>query len=81
MLVHEDFCVECQEQGLPCLGDICNARSVPVHYCDRCGDQADWVIDGQDYCSCCAWMHLRDIFDQLTIQEMAEMLGVQYMEL
>lgn len=54
MLVYEDHCVGCPG-GLSCLGETCSNRNVPVHYCDRCGDELDDVYDydGEELCEDC----------------------------
>lgn len=48
----ENQCVDC---GLPCLGDACRYRNVPVYFCDKCGDEINDVyeLDGQELCADC----------------------------
>jgi len=60
-----------------CLGRICRYVDVPVDYCDSCnGEGAKYRIDGEDYCEECAKEYLKDIFNDLTIIEQAEVLDI-----
>ena len=43
----ESNCVSCQ---LPCLGRSCPYYEVEVANCDVCGEEAEYEIDGEDYC-------------------------------
>lgn len=65
----ESGCVDC---GLPCLNHSCPYYEVEVTYCDDCGDEADYEIDGNDYCKICAEKVLQKCFDDLNIEEKAE---------
>ena len=56
----ESGCVDC---GLPCLGHSCQYYEVEVAYCDDCGEEADYEIDGGDYCENCAEKFLQESFD------------------
>lgn len=70
----ENHCVGC---GLPCLGKSCRYVDVPVYYCDQCGgENAEYEIDGEDYCEDCAKEYLQDVFDDLTTTEKAEALKI-----
>lgn len=53
MVKIEDHCVDCTSSGLPCLGIACPNRRVKVHYCDQCGDEADYWAEGEDLCEYC----------------------------
>ena len=35
MTVIENHCINCTDNGMPCLGPSCSLRRVPVHYCDN----------------------------------------------
>jgi len=71
METFENQCVDC---GLPCLV-YCPYKNVRVVYCDSCGsDNAEYSIDGADYCDKCARKFLLDSFDDLSIYEQAEAL-------
>lgn len=74
----ENHCVDC---GLPCLGRSCPYNSVPVYYCDECGEYAEYRIEDSDLCDSCAKEHLQEVFDNLTITEKAELLEVSCDEL
>lgn len=49
---YEDQCCDC---GLPCLGDSCKNRNVPIWYCDKCGaeDEDLYEYEGQELCLDC----------------------------
>lgn len=52
MVKHEDWCVGCDY----CIGFACPYRKkIPVHYCDKCGDEIDEIydVDGEELCECC----------------------------
>ena len=53
MLKIENQCCDC---GLPCEGDSCRYRNVPVFYCDKCkmdcGDEV-FDVDGDVICEDC----------------------------
>jgi len=79
MLKLENQCVDC---GLPCIGNSCHYRNVPVYYCDECGSpEAKYKIEGTDVCEDCALKILNEIFNDLSIREKAELLDVDCMEL
>ena len=53
MVKYENHCVSCD---LPCLGDSCPKRRVPVTYCDKCGNECEehfYSVDGEDLCEDC----------------------------
>lgn len=71
---YENQCVDC---GLPCLGNSCRYRNVPVDYCDECGSEyAEYRIDGEDLCEDCVKEQIRDAFNDLTLSEQAELLDI-----
>ena len=57
MVKIENWCVGCQDIGLPCLGYGCPNRRVEVHYCDKCGEELDecnWYNGERfEYCDDC----------------------------
>lgn len=75
MIKYENQCVDC---GLPCLGRSCPNRNVAVYYCDTCGDECGecYEIDSEDYCEDCARQYLRGYFDDLSLDEQAELLDI-----
>ena len=76
--VIEDNCVGCPAE-LGCLGDVCPYKHMHVDYCDECGDDcAEYRIDGKDLCEECAKELLLDMFNDLTIKDMAEVLEADF---
>ena len=74
MIKYESECVSC---GLPCLGGGCPYYSVPVYYCDECGERdAEYTIDEQDLCEDCAKKYLIHEFENMDVSEMAELLDI-----
>ena len=76
MIVYEDRCVMCPPE-MGCLGNDCPKLHVPVHQCDICRRYvADYQIDGEDYCETCAKKYIQDAFDDLSLQEKADLLHI-----
>ena len=75
MVKYEDGCVGC---GLPCLYESCPHYRVERHYCDKCDDYAVAEIDGEELCEEHANKQLTNWFDELSISEKCEALGVDY---
>ena len=52
----ENHCCDCAAPGYPCIGWLCELRRVEVHYCDRCGSEAEeiYTVDGKELCEDCA---------------------------
>lgn len=72
----ENHCVGCPKD-IGCIGTSCRYLDVIVAYCDECGsDNAEYEIDGQDYCADCAKEYLQYLFNSLPISERAERLEV-----
>lgn len=70
----ENHCVNCV---LPCIGSSCPYHDVPVDYCDACGDEgAIYRIDGEDLCEDCAEERVKEIFDDMTLSEKAEVVNI-----
>lgn len=55
MLKYENHCCECATPAYPCKGARCPNRRVPVHYCDKCGEELDdiYEVDGDELCENC----------------------------
>lgn len=78
MIKTENQCVDC---GLPCIGDLCKYKNVIVRYCDRCkSDGAVYEMNGENLCSDCASEIVKDIFDDMTLREKAEVCGVHLID-
>ena len=73
-VVYENNCVGC---GIPCIN--CGRKSERVIKCDAygCTDYAEYHIDGEDLCEEHAQELLVEMFRELTIHEMAELLKVK----
>jgi len=58
MVRYEDQCVDC---GLPCMGNSCPNKNVPVIYCDECHDEIDEVydVDDDELCEDCCLKRFR----------------------
>lgn len=69
----ENHCVDC---GLPCVGNLCAYRNVSVDYCDDCGEEAEYCVDGEDLCETCTEKRIREVFDDLTLSEKAEAMNI-----
>ena len=78
MIKYENHCCDCAVPGYPCVGKACPYVNVPVYYCDECNNEtcAQYDIEGSHYCEECAKEYLREAFEELTIVEQAEALGV-----
>ena len=83
MIRYENQCCDCAVPGYPCLGDSCPRLNVPVHYCDSCNDDvhAAYEMDGEHYCENHAQEYLKDCFNNLSIDEQAEILKIKIKEL
>ena len=78
MVLYEDKCVNCPPE-MGCFGKNCPYLHVPVYYCDVCfEDNAVYRIDGTYYCENCAKEQLKLLFENLSMSEQAEALGVDY---
>ena len=77
MRKYKNDCVGCPPE-MGCLGGSCPYVDVPYDYCDICGsDNAEYRIEGKDYCETCAKAYLQDAVDELTISELAELLHIE----
>lgn len=78
MIKYENHCCDCAVPGYPCMGSSCPNINVPVYYCDFCsGDiYAEYDIEGEHYCEECAKKYVKDVFDDLTLSEQAELLEI-----
>ena len=69
-------CVGCPHD-MGCLGDACSYVHIERYYCDECEDEGvEFSIDGRDLCQRCAEIYLQELFDDLTLDEKAELLNV-----
>ncbi len=76
MRKYKNNCVGCPS-GMGCLGGNCPYVGVPVYYCDRCNcKEAEYRIDGDDYCEGCVKAFLKEIFNELSFFEQAEILAI-----
>ena len=77
MVVFENHCVCCD---LPCVN--CGLGSVKVHKCDRCNsNNATAEFDGEELCRDCAVEMMRRAFEDLTVEEMAAALEIEFREI
>ena len=61
MVRYEYRCADC---GLPCLGDSCPNRNVPVPYCDECDEEIGsdvYDVDGEELCETCLLNRFRRV--------------------
>lgn len=78
MIRYENHCCDCAVPGYPCIGDSCPYVNVPVYYCDICDNDthAEYDIEGEHYCEIHAKACLKEIFEELTLSEQAEVLKI-----
>lgn len=74
MIKYESQCVSCD---LYCLRENCPNFRVEIHYCDKCREEADYILDGEDYCEDCAEEYLTNFFKELSLKEKAELLDIK----
>lgn len=75
-----DECVGCPPE-MGCMGRNCPYANVEVTICDRCREDANYNIDGEDLCEDCAKKYLIELFQSLSLQEQAELLDIELEEL
>lgn len=76
MIKYENHCIGCQ---LPCIYTSCPHYSVEVHYCDKCKKkEAICIIDGDDYCDEHAEEYMQDILNEMSLQEKADVLSLEF---
>lgn len=65
MIRYENDCCACAVPGYPCTGAH---KHVPHLYCDKCGEDVDFVydVDGEDICEAC----LPTMFKEKTIEDL-----------
>ncbi len=76
MIKIRDECVGCPPE-MGCLGSSCPYMNVEIRVCDKCGDNADYNLDGDDFCKRCAEDYLTECFRELDITEKAEALEIE----
>lgn len=75
MIAYEDYCIGCPKE-MGCLGAACPMKNVPVTYCDTCGADAEYEVEGEHYCNQCIRNRLIEEFNSLTTEEMLD--GFEY---
>lgn len=76
MIKYEDECVGCAPE-LGCTAPWCDRLSVERYYCDKCGAAADYVLDdGEELCEDCAATELDAQWNDLSLDEKADLLDV-----
>lgn len=74
MREYENYCVDCD---LPCIGDSCSNKNVPIDYCDICKKEyADYKIEQIYFCKSCVKKYIKGIFYDLPLSEQAELLNI-----
>ncbi len=73
MIKYKSRCVSCD---LSCIYEQCPYYREKVRYCDKCNEEADYIIDGDDYCEDCAEEYLAGILKELSLKEKAAIIGV-----
>ena len=56
MIKYENHCCGCAVPAYPCRGANCELHRVPVHYCDKCGEELGdeiYEFDGEELCEGC----------------------------
>lgn len=75
MIKYENQCVNC---GLPCIYEACRYYKVPVCYCDACDEEyAEYKVEDEDLCEYCVRNLCRELFNDLSLKEQAEILGIK----
>lgn len=75
----ENYCVGCETCT---LGYGCPLLHVETYYCDLCDcGEVEYRVDDLDLCQDCANKYLNDMFNECTMEEKAEMLGVNYKQI
>lgn len=70
----ESDCVGCTPD-LPCIGGGClYYGDRPHYYCDECGSEADYEVDGEHYCKDCLEFMIEEEFSDLSLEEKLDML-------
>ncbi len=79
MVRYESDCVGCPS-GMGCLGSSCPYQNIEAYDCDECGakNAAIYKMEDQEFCEKCAEEWLQECFDNLSIEEKAEALGVDF---
>ena len=78
MIKYENHCCGCAVPGYPCIGNSCPYIDVPVAYCDICDSdiRAKYIIKKEYYCEDCTKEYLKEIFENLSMEEQGEVLSV-----
>lgn len=74
MIKKQCDCVDCD---LPCIKEACPYYKSEIVVCDECGNYAEYsFFDEKDLCESCAHQYLSESWDESSIEEKAEMLGM-----
>lgn len=79
MIEYVNECCDCSSPGYPCIGEACSNRNVPRYRCDVCGIRGDiYSVTDEDIDLCEQHLdeYLRESFDELIVEEKAEVLKV-----
>lgn len=55
-----------------CSSGYCSQLNVERHYCDDCGNTAEYTLDGYELCEDCVSARLDDLWNELSLDEKAE---------
>lgn len=80
MIEVRDECVGCPPE-MGCLGNSCPYMNVEYRVCDTCSSDAEYKINGEDYCYDCAKGYIESIFYSLSLKEKSEAAIGEYTEL
>lgn len=80
MIEVRDECVGCPPE-MGCLGNSCPYMNVERRVCNTCRSDAEYEIDGEDYCYDHAKGYIESIFHSLSLKEKSEAAIGEYTEL
>lgn len=79
MIEVRDECVGCPPE-MGCLGNSCPYMNVEYRVCDTCSSDAEYKINGEDYCYDHAKGYIESIFHSLSLKEKSEAALGEYDE-
>ncbi len=79
MIRIRDECVGCPSD-MGCMGNSCPYINVPVHICDNrgCDCEAEYNIDGDEFCESCTIDYIKDVFNSLNFTQKIETVTDNY---
>lgn len=79
---YENQCCDCAVPAYPCKESDCPLLRVPIYYCDYCGCNCNslYDIEGEQYCEDCTKKYLKEVFEDLSVEEQAQILEVNMRE-